>query len=86
MVIVPVLHLGGRGSIPGRVEMLGSVSVNHRCNAPKCKYGTSECGEDRFECSGPSGMWIVAVQSPQIDCSRQGWVSSLLKSFHGEQL
>ena len=47
MVIVSAFHAGGWGSIPGTVEMLGSVSVNHSLTAPRCENGTSECGEVR---------------------------------------
>ena len=47
MVIVPAFYVGGQGSIPGRVDTLGSVSVNHSLTSSKCKNGTSKCGEDR---------------------------------------
>ena len=47
----------GQGSIPGRVETLGSVSVNHILTGPGCKNGTSECGEDRIMCPALHGMF-----------------------------
>ena len=38
--------------------MLGSVSVNHSLTVPKCKNGTSECGEDRNQrVPAPCGMF-----------------------------
>ena len=40
--------LSGRlGFDPERIEMLGSVSVNHSLTRPRCKIGTSKCGVDR---------------------------------------
>ena len=59
MVIVLALYVGGRGSIPRRVEMLGSVSVNHSLTVPRCKNGTSKCGEDRNQSTSPA--WSVKV-------------------------
>ena len=35
---------------PDRVEMLGSVSVNHSLALPKCKIGTRPMWEDRMWC------------------------------------
>ena len=32
---------------PGKVETLGSVSVNHSLTGPKCQNGTSKCSEER---------------------------------------
>ena len=37
MVIVPAFYTVGQGSIPGRVEMFGSVSVNHSLTRQSCK-------------------------------------------------
>ena len=56
MVIVPTFHTGGRDLIPQRVETSGSVSVYHSLTTLRCKIGTIECGEDRFECNDPLGM------------------------------
>ena len=50
------LPSGRWGSIPGRVEMLGSASVNHSLTHQGEKNGTSEFGEDRFHCAGPLCM------------------------------
>ena len=36
----------GHGSIPGRIEILGSVSVNHSLTSRRCQNGTSEYLED----------------------------------------
>ena len=36
-------YAGDLGSIPGRVEMLGSVTINHSLTVPRCKNGTSKC-------------------------------------------
>ena len=51
------LPQGGRGSISGRIETLGRVSVNHQVTGPRCKNGTRECGEDRIMCTSPA--WDV---------------------------
>ena len=45
MVIVPAFHMGGLGSIPGKVEMLDSVSVKHDLTGPRYKNGASRCWE-----------------------------------------
>ena len=50
MVIVPVFQPEDWGLIPRRVETLGRVSVNHSLTAPRCKIGTSKCGEDKIMC------------------------------------
>ena len=42
VVIVPTFHAAGQGSIPVRIEMLGSVSVNHSLIITRCKNGTSK--------------------------------------------
>ena len=49
MVILFMSHVGGHGAIPGRVETLSSVSVNHSLTAPRYKNGTSECGRLGFD-------------------------------------
>ena len=46
MGIVSAFYAGARGSIPGKVEMLSSVLVNHSLTGPRCKNGTSKCWED----------------------------------------
>ena len=56
MVIVPTFHTGGWDLIPQRDGTSGSVSVYHSLTTLRCKIGTSECGEDRFECNDPLGM------------------------------
>ena len=44
---------------PVRVEVLGSISINHSLPVPRCGNGTNdsgECGYYRFEWTGPVGM------------------------------
>ena len=42
-VVVSVRHyyVSDPGLIPGRVQMLGSVSVNNSLTTPRCKIGTN---------------------------------------------
>ena len=75
MVIVPVFHMGGRGSIHERLETLGSVVVNHSLTGPRCK--NSECWEDLMH-PQLSDFINSCFRSPQDDSSHQGWVGSLL--------
>ena len=72
--MVPV-NVGGWGLIPGRVETLGSVSVNHSITGLRCKNGTSACREDRM-CTSPA--WNVwrwnCSHSHQGDSLYHSWV------------
>ena len=43
LATIPTFQVNGWGSIPGRVEMLGSQTC---LTKPRCKNGTSECGEN----------------------------------------
>ena len=76
MVIVPTFHEEGRGFIPRRVEILGSITVNNSLTQPSHKNGTSKWGENRIMCASP--VWDIWRQhcshSPQGDGLHQGWV------------
>ena len=50
MVIILAFFVGGQSSIPGWVDILGSVSVNRILTELSCKNDTSKCGEDRIMC------------------------------------
>ena len=60
---------GNPGLIPRWVETLGCVLVNYSLTGPRCKSGTTKCGEDRIMCTSPA--WNVwrrhCFHSPQGD-------------------
>ena len=66
-------YTGALGSIPGRVETLGSVSVNHSLTTPRYKIGTSLMWDD--------GMWCLRMTAHLREYAHQGWVRSQVGSW-----